>query len=85
MVLSIVKIGKDECELISEFSRNFSATVSAILFLRSGELLVAATWEGVIIYFDVESGLEDSTYVDYSRDFDAVTSLCTAKRIGKIW
>ena len=83
VILSIVKVSTDKPELLKQYFTNYSATVSAILFLNTGQLLVAATWEGVILYFDVEAGFDDATYVEQSRDYDAVTSVCTAKRLGK--
>ena len=85
VILSIVKVENDKAELLEQYFTSYSATVSAILFLKSGQLLVAATWEGVILYFDVERGFDDATYVEYSRDHDAVTSVCTARRLGKFF
>ena len=81
--LAVVSLTNEGAVVLKEFNSQYSATVSAILFLKSGQLLVAATWEGAVFYYNVENGFEESSYVEKSSEFDVVTSLCTARRLGK--
>ena len=81
--LAVVSLANEGAVVLKEFNSQYSATVSAILFLKSGQLLVAATWEGAVFYYNVENGFEESSYVEKSSEFDVVTSLCTARRLGK--
>ena len=83
--LAVVSIKGEGAVILKEFNSHYSATVSAILFLTSGQLLVAATWEGAVFYYDVENGFDSANYVEDSSEFDVVTSLCTARRLGNIY
>ena len=80
-VLFKIKINDDNsCEIYEKWEQYYSATVSSILFLKTGELLIAAMWEGVTFYSDLSTGFAKAEFVKESDNYDAVTSLCNAKR-----
>lgn len=79
--LFVVEIKDDHSILKKKFDQYYSATIAAILFLNSQQLLVAPMWEGVVFYPDVSNGFDVAEFVERSNEFDAVTSLCNAKRL----
>jgi len=81
-VLFRIRINDNEsCTVLNTWEQYYSATVSSILFLKTGELLIAAMWEGVTFYSDLSNGFSKAEFVKESDNYDAVTSLCNAKRL----
>ena len=54
-------------------------------FVAPGHLLVAATWEGAVMYFDYDvNGLSKGIMVADSMNHDVVTSICPIERLGSL-
>lgn len=82
LTLSVVKVGEHDAETIEEHCRKFSAPIAQVSFIAPGQLLVAATWEGAILYLDVDkTGLDNGQLVEDSEKYDVVTSICPIKRL----
>jgi len=80
--LSVVKVDSEGAETKEEHVRKFSAPIAQVTFVAPGHLLVAATWEGAVMYFDYDvHGLSKGIMVYDSMNHDVVTSICPIERL----